>query len=404
MYLMALWSDKVRAIVRGRKATLSTLQALSRSEERIWVHVASLGEFEQARPLIESYRERHPEAQIVLSFFSSSGYRVRKDYDRVDAVVYLPADTHTAVRKYLDTLNPSVAIFVKYDFWPTMITELGQRGIKTYLIAAIFRKDQVFFQNWGGWYRNLLHFFACIYVQDTASAELLRAIGVSRVQIAGDTRIDRVQQIATSPKRVEVAEWLRAKFPSVLVAGSTWPADNNLLMQAWGQMDNYGLIMAPHELEERYIDDLISQAPRPLYRLSTLERLSSEELEQYAVAGVVIDCIGLLSSLYQYATVGYIGGGFGKGIHNSLEAAVYGIPILFGPRINKFREAKALVSSGAAWVIHSSNELEERLRLWDDDPTSRIEAGRESRAYVERELGATDMILQGIEGDRRQNE
>lgn len=397
MCLMALWSDKVRKIVQGRKDTLVRLEGLPEGADRIWFHVASLGEFEQARPLIEAYRVRHPEVQLVLSFFSSSGYEVRKDYTGVDAVVYLPADTLTDVSRFLDVLLPRVAVFVKYDFWPTMLSELSRRKIKTYLAAAIFREDQLFFRPWGGWYRGLLSSFERIYVQDEASAELLCGVGIDRVVVAGDTRCDRVYQIATSPRRVVSAEWLRTRYTSLLVSGSTWPADDELIVQTWSRLESYGLILVPHELDDSYIDRLIAQASRPLLRLSTLAQLIQDELEQQDYEGIVVDCIGLLSSLYQYATVAYIGGGFDRGIHNSLEAAVYGIPVLFGPKIDKFREAKALVACGAARVVRSAVELHRALEDYTDGASLAQESGAAALSYIKRELGATEIILQGID-------
>lgn len=397
MCLMALWSAKVREIIQGRKATLSRLEAIPRSERRVWFHVASLGEFEQARPLIEAYRQRHPETQLILSFFSSSGYRVRRDYDQVDAVVYFPADSLREVRNYLNVLRPSLAIFVKYDFWPTMLSELHRRGVRTYLVAAMFREEQMFFRPWGGWYRGVLKVFDRIYVQDVTSAALLKRIGLERVTVAGDTRFDRVRQIAALPREVAVARWLKNKYASLLVAGSTWAEDDRLLAEAWRSLGGYGLILVPHELDDRYIDRLIETSPRRLFRLSTLSLETERELDTRGVEGIVVDSIGLLSSLYKYATVAYIGGGFGKGIHNTLEAAVYGVPVLFGPNMSKFREAKGLVACGGAFVVRSSRDILDRLFFFERTPEEREFAGRQCLSYIEGELGATEIILSDIE-------
>lgn len=399
MLLASLWSDKVRDIIQGRTTTFAKLNQLSYGASRIWFHVSSLGEFEQARPLIEAYRERYPCTQIVLSFFSSSGYQACEDYAQADVVIYLPSDTQRSVRQYLDILRPNIVVFVKYDFWPTMLSELGKREIRTYLVASAFREEQIFFRSWGRWYGELLKVFERIYVQDTASACLLQKIGIQHVQVAGDTRFDRVRQVAASPKHVKVAEWLRSEYPSLLVAGSTWRIDDRLLLEVWAAMDNYGLILVPHELDDSYIDELISHASRSLYRLSDLEELSTEELRILKVEGIVVDCIGLLSSLYQYASVAYIGGGFGKGIHNAMEAAAYGLPILFGPKIDKFREAKDLVACGAAFVVNSEEDILLRLGMLAEDTERRRIIGLRSLAYLERGLGATDIILSGMEGN-----
>lgn len=397
MRLMALWSPKVRDIIEGRAETLARLERLPQGEERVWIHVASLGEFEQARPLIEAYRARHPEAQLVLSFFSSSGYRVRKDYSVVDAVVYLPADTRSAVRRFLDVLRPSVAIFVKYDFWPTMLTELARREVKTYLAAAIFREGQLFFRPWGGWYRGLLRSFDYIFVQDATSASLLRRYGIDRVQVSGDTRFDRVHQVAISPQSVPSVAWLGRRYSSLIVAGSTWAEDNKRLMAAWASLEEYALVLVPHELHAEAIDRLIEQSPRRLYRLSSLIDLSEAQLQAKGVEGIVVDSIGLLSSLYRYATVAYVGGGFGRGIHNTLEAAVYGVPVVFGPKIDKFREARALVACGGAFVVRSVADLQHRLQVLATDPEARADSGVAAGDYVRGELGATEHILSSIE-------
>lgn len=396
--IAARWNDKARQIVEGRKLTIERLQqSLSPGKRRVWFHVASLGEFEQARPLIEGLRQRHQELEIILSFFSPSGYSVRKDYTEVDVVVYLPNDTLGSVRKFLDTARPDTAIFVKYELWPTMLSELYDRGVRTFLVSAIFRPNQLFFRPWGGWYRGLLRTFEHIYVQDDESLRLLNSIGVSSVSIVGDTRFDRVEQIARSPQQVEAVEVLREQFAHLLVAGSTWPADDQLLLLAWQGNSDYGLVLAPHELHSDYIDTLVQGSERPLYRLSELVERSRTELEQLRIDGIVVDNFGLLSSLYQYAHVAYIGGGFGKGIHNSIEAAVYGLPVLFGPKINKFREAKDLVACEAAYIVQTTQDLVALLeRFHRDDAREQGLAAAAARRYVASQLGATNLILDSI--------
>lgn len=385
---------KARLIVEGRRETVSRLrQRIDGSRPVVWVHASSLGEFEQGRPLIETIGRYCPEWQIVLSFFSPSGYEVRHSYEGVDCVVYLPADTPRAVRAFLDSARPSIAIFVKYDFWPVMLRELRTRGIRSYLVSAIFREEQLFFKPWGGWYRRLLHDLDYLYVQDRASLALLARHGVYHADVAGDTRFDRAYAIAQAAKDVPEAEALARRTHTTIVAGSTWGEDEAMLIDYWQRHEGVGLIIAPHEIDAEHMARLTARLGRkPWALLSQLRQ--GQAVEGYEC--LVVDCFGLLSSLYRYADVAYIGGGFGKGIHNTVEAAVYGVPMLFGPRIDKFREAKLFVASGAGIVVRSGAELEAELDRLVSSAEARHEAAQAAMRIVESQLGATKIILDGI--------
>lgn len=398
IYLATLWNDKARQIVDGRRQTIEKLRSLQNSKgRRVWFHVSSLGEFEQARPLIEGLREKERNVQIILSFFSPSGYTVRKEYEVVDIVVYFPQDTKRAVREFLDVAQPDVAIFVKYEFWPTMLTELHKRSVRAILVSAIFSPNQLFFRPWGGWYRRLLETFEHLYVQDQASLELLSSVGIQFASISGDTRFDRVQQIASASIKNGAVEVLINRLPYLLIAGSTWPEDDRVLLPAWQADQRYGLILAPHELNQEYIDEILKQSKRPLRKLSELLTVEPIELNTLPFDGIIVDSFGLLSSLYRYAHVAYVGGGFGKGIHNTIEPAVYGLPILFAPKIDRFREAKDLVACGAGYVIKNSEEVQALLEIFvSNEGLAQKKSGLASRSYVISQLGATELILKSI--------
>ena len=346
-----LGHKKARKLVEGQAQALQKIrEARSRwkAEDKhhaddgpIWFHAASVGEFEQARPIIERLKQEHPEKRVLLTFFSPSGYEMRKDYPVVDLVTYLPFATRRRVRAFLDELKPSVAVFVKYEFWPAYLRELKRRKIKTFLISAIFRPKQLFFWPWGISYRNLLKAFTRLYVQDEASAELLRKYGLDRVTVAGDTRFDRVSTIAS--REVELPLIEQFCVGKTIVAGSTWPEDETLLARYLEERDDVKLLLVPHEINAEHLHRIFLTFKGQYIRYS---EATSGNIATCRV--VMVDTLGLLSQLYRYATVGYVGGGYGAGIHNTIEAAVYGIPVLFGPNYYKFREAKNLLKNGAA--------------------------------------------------------
>ncbi len=400
--LAGLRNDKAKEIIEGRKAIAERLKAkIDPKRKTLLMHVSSLGEFEQGRPILEAFRKTNPDWQIVLSFFSPSGYRVRKDYKEVDVVVYLPTDTKAKMTEFLDLIQPNLAIFVKYDLWPNLLYLLKERKVPIYLISAIFRDSQQFFKPWGGGYRNLLTFFEQIFVQNEASKELLAKFDIDSV-VAGDTRFDRVWQISQKPKVVEEALALKTELDTkLLVAGSTWADDESLLLDYFNRNPKLKLIIAPHEVDEEHILSICSKINRPFLRYSK----RNERKEGFEYDCLLIDEIGLLSSLYAYGDIAYIGGGFGAGIHNTVEPAVYGLPVIFAPnRVPKFREAVDMLQVGASFMIHNQTELDERLDSFMNDENKRLEASKQAQLYVEQQLGATKLIMEELGRKARREE
>lgn len=386
--LAAKWNEKAGLLSKGQNSSFSILQEkIIPGQKYVWFHASSLGEFEQGRPLIEELKRRSPEQKVVLTFFSPSGYEVRKNYAGADVVLYLPMDTPGNVCRFLDIVKPEKAVFIKYEFWANYLTELQKREIPTYLVSAIFRPQQAFFQWYGGWYRKLLSSFTHLYVQDKPSDELLKSIGVTNVTVAGDTRFDRVAEIAAQAKELPVVEAF-AKGRRVLVAGSSWPLDEDVLFDYFNSHDDLFLIVAPHVTSESHIEDICRKLKRPFARYT-----KTDEQQAAQADCLVIDCIGLLSSIYRYGQIAYIGGGFGVGIHNVLEAAVYGVPVIFGPNYHKFREACGLIDAGGGFSV---SELQQYVNLMDkllqnDDYLSAC--GKNSADFVNGNLGATDLIM-----------
>ena len=342
---------------------------------------------------MEAWRKAHPEYQILLSFFSPSGYEVRRDYAGADVVVYLPSDRSSSVRRFLDLAHPAVAIFIKYDFWPTMLSELATRSIPTYLVSAIFRPDQLFFRSYGGWYLRLLHLFRRLYVQDEASRTLLLEHGIKSVKVTGDTRFDRVEEIARAAKDIPaVAELSRGR--RLLVVGSSWPEDEAILLPYFNEEapEDFALVLAPHEIHEEHLRAIESGLKRPSIRLSEYDE--AKGLPE-GTACIIIDCFGLLSSVYRYGTWAYVGGGFGKSVHNTLEAAVYGIPVFFGPEIHKHREVRELVKRSSGFILHDRAELSQLLQRFSSEEECKALEAR-TRAYFREECGATAAILGDI--------
>ena len=385
LHLAARFSPKARLIIEGRKDTPLRLGRLDVTRPVVWFHASSLGEFEQGRPLMEAVRRTHPEYQILLSFFSPSGYTVRQDYAGADVVVYLPSDRSSSVRRFLDLARPSKAIFIKYDFWPTMLYELRERGIPTYLISAIFRPDQLFFRPWGKWYLRLLTLFEHLYVQDEDSRQLLQRHGITAVSVAGDTRFDRVIEIANAARAIPEAASLEGK---VLVAGSTWPEDEAILLPYFNRLGSeYKLIIAPHEIHEEHLQAIEAQLTRPYMRYSQLQAGATGDYDC-----LIIDCFGLLSSIYRYGRYAWVGGGFGKSVHNTLEAAVYGIPVFFGPEVHKHREVRELIQRGLGFVLHSEEDFAALLQRFDDEAACR-EVAQQLEHFFAEQRGATEQLL-----------
>ena len=382
---------KAKKLVQGQGEAYALLQEWRASMVDIpvvWIHVASVGEFEQVRPIIERMRSELPFRKILLTFFSPSGYEMRKDYAYVDKVLYLPFATQRNAKKWLQILDPEMAIFVKYEFWPAYLKALKKNNIPTYLISAIFRPGQLFFLPWGYGYRQLLHCFRHIYVQDLASAQLLQRYGIENVKVAGDTRFDRVCEVKAAAKELPVIQGFVANATRVLVAGSTWPLEEQMLARYIMEHEDVRLILVPHELHVQHLQQIFQYFEGRYVRYSEATPMS------VSMARVLlVDTMGLLSSIYRYGHIAYIGGGFGAGIHNTLEAAVYGMPVVFGPNWKKFREAHGLIDAGAAISAKNYREFAAALdRAFDQQKLM----GQHAAHYVQNERGATNIIYNAL--------
>lgn len=389
--IISLWNRKAKLWRTGRKGWYYRLQgALDQGEKVIWFHCASLGEFEQGRPVIEAIRERFPGRKILLTFFSPSGYEKRKDYAGADYVMYLPLDTRQNAKKMLGLLNLEMVFFIKYEFWFHFLNQLKERDIPVYLASGNFRTGQLFFRWYGKWYRRFLGLFTHIFVQNEHSKELLEGIGLFRVDVAGDTRFDRVHELVNSPFSHPILDRM-LKDAWVIVAGSTWDKDERLLAHAFRELpDNVFWIIAPHELSDGHIRNLQERFPgSELYT-----RLGNEVPGGTRV--ILVDTIGKLSYLYRYGSLSYIGGGFGKGIHNILEAATYGLPVIFGPEYKKFIEAIELTSLGGAFPIGNETELLFTIRQQFENPKLLKTASGIAANFVSNRVGATSAILKKV--------
>ncbi len=387
--------EKARQMVEGWKRWPDEVAKLSHQRPTVWFHAASLGEFEQARPVLEEYRKRHPECQVLVTFFSPSGYEVRKNYPLADAICYLPMDTPRNVRRFLDAAQPEKAFFVKYEFWYNYLNALKSRGTKTYIFSTIFRPGQYFFKWYGRWFRKQLkRCFTHLFVQNEESLLLLKGVGIGQCSLAGDTRFDRVHQIALAAERNAVAEAFLDGFEgAVIVGGSTWPPDEELIARfAKNTPRPVRLILAPHVIGEEHLRQIEALFPDSI-RYSVAK--DHPDIKGHKV--LIIDNIGLLSQLYRYADVAYIGGGFGVGIHNILEAVTFGKPVLFGPNYHKFKEARDIIALGGGWSVASADELMERLAPLVAD-RQRLEAASQAcLEYMKPNIGSTEKILSTIE-------
>ena len=389
--LASIFNPKARLWIRGRKGIFRQLSNTIQNDPVIWFHVASLGEFEQGRPVMEEIKHRYNHYKILLTFFSPSGFEIRKNYNGADYIFYLPLDTKYNARRFIRLVKPTMAFFVKYEFWYYYIHELDNNQIPVYLISAIFRPGQVFFSWYGGWFRKMLYCFNHLFVQTEQSLDLLHGISVNNVTLAGDTRFDRVLQIASGTKEIPMAAGFKGDQPC-LIAGSTWPYDEDLLLQYINDFHGQAkFIIAPHEVNEEHIQKIIQQLKKSYVRFS-----EAFETEVPVKQVLIIDNIGMLSSLYRYGNIAYIGGGFGKGIHNILEAATFGLPVVFGPNFSKFNEAFELIGLGGAVSIAAFEDLKIILDRWFDSADERNRTGQISKAFVRKNAGATAMILNRI--------
>lgn len=392
VFITSLFNEKVRKMWRGEHDAIRTIrEKMDANAKYVWFHAASLGEFEQGRPLMEQLRHDHPEYKILLTFFSPSGYEVRKNYEGADIICYLPLDTITNARRFLRTIRPVMAFFIKYEFWYNYLHILKHRNIPVYSVSSIFRPDQVFFKWYGRQYGHVLKCFTHFYVQNEVSRELLAKIGIHDVTVVGDTRFDRVLQIKEAAKKLPIVEAFCDK-KKVFIAGSSWQPDEEIFIPWLNEHKDWKLVIAPHVIGEDHlqqIEKMLEGRKVVRYTEATEENVKGAEV-------LMINCFGLLSSIYGYADVTYVGGGFGVGIHNTLEAAVWDVPVFFGPNNQRFQEAQGLKLCGAGLEIGNADDFRRLMQGFEDHPTLAKELGEKAGAFVESMTGATRKILADI--------
>ena len=409
--IASLFNEKVRKMWRGEREAFKILkQKVDPSAKYVWFHAASLGEFEQGRPLMERIRKEYPQYKILLTFYSPSGYEVRKNYEGADIICYMPVDTRLNAIRFLRLVRPVMAFFIKYEFWSNFLHILKHRNIPTYSVSSIFREDQVFFKWYGRSYANVLKCFTRFFVQNEESKHLLEGIGITDVDVVGDTRFDRVLQIKEAAKHLPICEAFRkgvavsssssalSSFDSekesrpdfkVFVAGSSWPPDEEIFIRFFNEHKNWRLLIAPHVIAEEHLKLILS-----LLKNKKVVRYTQTNPEEAAKADVlIIDCFGLLSSMYNYGDIAYIGGGFGVGIHNTLEAAVWNMPVIFGPNNKKFQEAQGLLKSGGGFEITNYESFEGLMNSMINNPAFLKQAGDKAGAFVASLSGATGKVL-----------
>ena len=418
--IASLFNEKVRKMWRGEREAFKILkQKVDPNAKYIWFHAASLGEFEQGRPLMERIRKDYPQYKILLTFYSPSGYEVRKNYEGADIICYMPVDTRLNAIRFLRLVRPVMAFFIKYEFWSNFLHILKHRNIPTYSVSSIFREDQVFFKWYGRSYANVLKCFTRFFVQNEESKRLLAGIGITDVDVVGDTRFDRVLQIKEAAKHLPICEAFRkgisadgyssdgsltespagksASVPSqdykVFVAGSSWPPDEEIFIRFFNEHKDWRLLIAPHVIAEEHLKLILS-----LLKDKKVVRYTQTTPEEAAGADVlIIDCFGLLSSMYHYGDVAYIGGGFGVGIHNTLEAAVWNMPVIFGPNNKKFQEAQGLLKSGGGFEINNFEDFAGLMKSMMNDEAFLKSAGEKAGEFVVSLSGATDKVLSKVQ-------
>ena len=399
----SLFHKKARLMVKGQARTFGILkERIVPGTPYVWFHAASLGEFEQGRMLIEVIRRQYPQYKIVLTFFSPSGYEVRKNYEGADIVCYLPFDTLGNARRFVNMVRPRIAFFIKYEFWKNYLSQLRRNGVPVYSVASIFRPNQIFFKPYGHFYSKVLDSLTHFFVQNELSRELLERKGYTNVITVGDTRFDRVLEIRQNAPEVSLASAFARNGQKedgyVLVAGSTWPPDEDILIDYFNKHREQRLIIAPHVVSEPHLKEIESKLQRPSVRLT------STTAEDAATADcLIVDCYGVLSSIYRYGKIAYVGGGFGVGIHNVPEAAVYGIPVVIGPNNMKFREVQALKEREAVFEIRSSKEYEDILDRLHADRVFCEKAGKAASEYIQQGAGAVGKIMKCLEDTLRNN-
>lgn len=385
--LVSPWVPKAKLWVCGRRGQSGKIREAIAPEDRVfWLHAASVGEFEQGRPILEYIREHHPEYKILLTFYSPSGYELRKNYKGVDWVFYFPSDKPLAARRFIKAIHPKIAVFVKYEIWLNTLSELEKAGTKTYLISAIFNRNSIFFNSyWGEPMRRGLKTFETIFVQNEESEQLLRSIGLERVCVAGDTRFDRVADIVNKASGIETVSRFCESGRRCFVAGSTWGPDEEILLPLIKENPDIKFIIAPHEMDKTRIERIMQQTRACRYTQAP------ENIHEFQV--LIIDTIGLLSTIYRYASWVYIGGGFGAGIHNTVEPASYGLPLAFGPKYHKFAEAEAMVERGIARSVNGALQLSEWFASLKENEELRANVCRKAVEYTGSQLGATCKII-----------
>lgn len=387
--IASLFSKKVKTMWRGERHALDVLkEKVDPDAKYIWFHAASLGEFEQGRPLMERIRRDYPEYKILLTFFSPSGYEVRKDYQGADIICYLPLDTIRNARRFLRRVRPVMAFFIKYEFWYNYLHILKHRNIPVYSVSSIFRPDQVFFKWYGYQYAHVLKCFTRFMVQNEQSKLLLAKLGITDVDVVGDTRFDRVLQIKEAAKQLPIVEAFKQDY-KVFVAGSSWPPDEDIFIRFFNEHKDWKLIIAPHVIGEDHLQHILSKLDRKTvrYTQTTAEEAASADC-------LIIDCFGLLSSIYHYGEVAYVGGGFGVGIHNVLEAAVWDVPVIFGPNNHRFQEARGLIAAGGGFEINNDEDFVNVMTRLMSDQAALTEAGTKAGTFVMSLSGATDKVLE----------
>ena len=420
--IASLFNKKVKKMWQGEREAFDVLRSkVDPNAQYVWFHAASLGEFEQGRPIMERLRKEHPEYKILLTFFSPSGYEVRKNYDGADIICYLPLDTPLNARRFLRTIRPVMAFFIKYEFWYNYLHILKHRGIPTYSVSSIFRDGQIFFRWYGHQYGRVLKCFTHFFVQNVKSRQLLAGIGITNVSISGDTRFDRVLEIKQQAKELDIVEafveslssvgvqecrsayntssasnlstcqLVNSSTKKVFVAGSSWQPDEEIFIKYFNEHPDWKLIIAPHVIGESHLQQIIKQLDMPVVRYT---KTTPEEARNARC--LIIDCFGLLSSIYNYGTVSYVGGGFGVGIHNVLEAAVWNIPVIFGPNNERFAEAQGLKRVGGGFEISDYDSFASVMNGFIADETSLNAAGSAASDFVKSQAGATDVVLKGI--------
>ena len=392
VFIYSLFNEKVRKMWRGEHESFRIIREhLDPNAKYIWFHAASLGEFEQGRPLMERIRATHPEYKILLTFFSPSGYEVRKDYKGADIVCYLPLDTVNNARRFLRTVRPVMAFFIKYEFWYNYLHVLKHRCVPTYSVSSIFRRDQIFFKWYGRDYARVLSCFTTFFVQNEESKLLLGTIGIKNAVVVGDTRFDRVLQIKEASKQLPLVEAFVSNAEHVFCAGSSWQPDEEIFIPYFNGRSDWKLIIAPHVIGEEHLAQIMQ-----LLKGRRVTRYTQTNPEEAAKADVlIIDCFGLLSSIYRYAQVSYVGGGFGAGIHNTLEAGVWGIPVIFGPNNKRFAEAQGLLKCKGGFEIKDVNDFTTLMVHLESEPALLEKSGRAAADYVKSLSGATEKILKG---------